>query len=86
MDTGVLYLVRPHEANEENGRKSHSEDVDTPEPRTLVGGQQEALYDTGLEYTYTYCASPVTTVYKYTHNGKQQIVLKDRLKKKTVPG
>ncbi len=45
----MFYLVRPHEANEENDGKSNSEDIDTPEPGTLLGGQQEALYDTRLE-------------------------------------
>lgn len=35
----ILYLVRPHEANEKNGGKSNGEDVDSPEPGTLMGGQ-----------------------------------------------
>ncbi|TNN66024.1 hypothetical protein EYF80_023780 [Liparis tanakae] len=52
-ETGTLYLVRPHEADEENGRKSDGEDVDTPEPGPLLGGHEEALDDTRLEYTDT---------------------------------
>lgn len=49
----IMYLVWPHEANEENDGESDSKDVDAPEPGTLEGGQNEGINDTRLECTYT---------------------------------
>lgn len=47
--TSALYLVGPHEADEENDGKSNSEDVDAPEPGPLDRCHEEAFYDTWLE-------------------------------------
>lgn len=54
LSKSPLYLVRPHEADEKYNRESHSEDVDTPEPRSLIGSQYEALNDTELEEKISY--------------------------------
>lgn len=53
MRVYILYLVRPHEADKENDGKSNSEDIDSPQPGTLLSSQQEALDETWLQDIYT---------------------------------
>lgn len=45
----MLYLVGPHEAYEENNRKSNDKDVDTQKPGTPLHRQYEALYHAKLK-------------------------------------
>lgn len=47
----IMYLVWPHEAYEENDGESNNKDIETPEPGTLEGGQNEGLYHARLERT-----------------------------------
>lgn len=44
-----IYLIRPHEANEEDDGKAHSDDIDPPEPRSLHRRHQQLFNHSGLQ-------------------------------------